>query len=82
MANIPQSSGAQFATSYGQAPNSMNAPPQYQVASQMQTPAPSVTQPWSIPGTQSIPHVTPVIQTAQQPSASSVTAPVRNFSAI
>nr|XP_009418171.1 PREDICTED: pre-mRNA-processing protein 40A-like isoform X1 [Musa acuminata subsp. malaccensis] len=74
---MPLSSSYTFATSYGQAPNSMNAPPQYQVASQMQTPAPSVTQPWSTPGTQSIPHVTPVIQIAQQPSASSVTAPAQ-----
>lgn len=64
-------------TSYGQAPNSINAPSQFQPASMMQTPAPLVAQPWSMPGTQSMPLVTPLIQTAQLPAAAAVMAPVR-----
>lgn len=66
----------QFATSYGQTSNNMNGPSQYQLVSQMQTSNPSVTQPWSASGTQTMPPVTPSVQTALQPPATSVTAPV------
>ncbi|XP_064973530.1 pre-mRNA-processing protein 40A-like isoform X1 [Musa acuminata AAA Group] len=74
---MPLSSSYTFMTSYGQAPNSINAPSQFQPASMMQTPAPLVAQPWSMPGTQSMPLVTPLIQTAQLPAAAAVMAPAQ-----
>ncbi|RRT68167.1 hypothetical protein B296_00029337 [Ensete ventricosum] len=67
----------QFVTSYGPAPNGINVPSQFQPASMMQTPAHLGAQPWSMPGTQSMPLVTPLIQTAQLPAAAAVMAPVR-----
>ncbi|XP_074558152.1 pre-mRNA-processing protein 40A-like isoform X1 [Curcuma longa] len=64
------SSSYTFVTSYGQAPNNAIASSQYQPASQMQIPAPSVPQAW--PGPVSITPVTPIVQTVQQPSAAVV----------
>ncbi|WOL13200.1 pre-mRNA-processing protein 40A-like isoform X1 [Canna indica] len=79
---MPLSSSYTFALSYGQAPNSMNAPSQYQPVSQIQTPALSVAQPWSIPGAQSIPLITPLVQTSQQPLAAAVKAPAQTMQSI
>ncbi|XP_074557223.1 pre-mRNA-processing protein 40A-like isoform X3 [Curcuma longa] len=64
------SSSYTFVTSYGQAPNNAVASSQYQPASQMQIPAPSVAQAW--PGPVSITPVTPIVQPVQQPSAAVV----------
>ncbi|XP_074580986.1 pre-mRNA-processing protein 40A-like [Curcuma longa] len=69
-AAMPLSSSYTFATSYVQAPNTINAPVQYQAATQV---TPSGTQTWTTPGTQSVPLVTPLHQTAQQPLATAVT---------
>ncbi|XP_073112441.1 pre-mRNA-processing protein 40A isoform X1 [Elaeis guineensis] len=67
---MPLSSSYTFATSYGQPPNTVNTPSQYQPASQMQPPiTPAVGQPWSAPGTQNVPLVTPLVQAAPQSSA-------------
>lgn len=71
----------QFVTSYGQAPNNVFAPSQYQPASQMQIPAPSVAQTWPGPGPISITPVTPIVQTVQQPSAAIIAPQVRTFCA-
>ncbi|XP_042470246.1 pre-mRNA-processing protein 40A-like [Zingiber officinale] len=64
------SSSYTFVTSYGQAPNNVISSSQYQPASQMQIPAPSVAQAW--PGPVSITPVTPIVQTVHQPSATVV----------
>ncbi|KAJ8497340.1 hypothetical protein OPV22_007892 [Ensete ventricosum] len=74
---MPLSSSYTFVTSYGQAPNGINVPSQFQPASMMQTPAHLGAQPWSMPGTQSMPLVTPLIQTAQLPAAAAVMAPAQ-----
>ncbi|XP_042451540.1 pre-mRNA-processing protein 40A-like isoform X3 [Zingiber officinale] len=73
-AAMPLSSSYTFATSYVQAPNTINAPVQYQPATQV---TPSRTQTWATPGTQSVPLVAPLHQTAQQPLATSVTVPAQ-----
>ncbi|KAG6466522.1 hypothetical protein ZIOFF_075682 [Zingiber officinale] len=66
--NLP-SATVPLSSSYT-APNTINAPVQYQPATQV---TPSRTQTWATPGTQSVPLVAPCHQ--QQPLATSVTVP-------
>ena len=66
--------------SYGQPQHTINIPSQYQPASQVQAPiTPAVGQPWSTPGTQNVPLVTPLVQVAAQSSAVAGTVAVRIF---
>ncbi|XP_072990697.1 pre-mRNA-processing protein 40A-like isoform X1 [Typha latifolia] len=76
---IPFSSSYTFTTSYGQQPNGISAPTQYQPGAQLQGPVmPAAGQPWATPGSQNVPPVTHFMQAAQHSSAAVVTAPTIN----
>ncbi|KAL1813993.1 pre-mRNA-processing protein 40A [Daucus carota subsp. sativus] len=68
---VPLSSSYTYTASYGQPQNTMNMPPQFQPASQIQMPAvPVGGQPWLPPISQGLPAATPMQPIAQQPAAS------------